>query len=138
MVAVSDRTGRVVKVRGHHYVKLKGGRLATFWDMLLHAERARTDLSRSVARAFDLAVAADSERAPDDVLRGYNMESLERFIDGIEEYVDAVRDAITKQRGTQSQEERIALLRNTKGRSEAEAAAYLRKADQLEDAMRRG
>lgn len=135
---MSERTfwERAEAIGGHHYIRLKGGRLVGFWDMISAAESAQTSMERAVSRAFKLAVADDSGRQAGDILRGYDMERLEWFIDTLESYVSAMRIVIEKQRGTRTEEERIAQLRNTTGRTPEEAAAYLRKADQLEAALK--
>ncbi len=109
---MSERTlyERVVEHGGHKYIKLKSGRLVTFWNMMDAAERAQTDLSRSFSRAFKLVVANNDQEIAD-----YDLARLEWFIDRLDSYVHAMRHAIEKQRATRLQEDRIALLRNTTG-----------------------
>lgn len=122
---MSERTARerVVEVRGHKYIQLKGGRLVGFWNMLTAADRAQTDLTRAASRAFKLAVANDDD---------YDLERLEWFVEEVERWTHDMMRAIEKRRGVKTREERIALLRNTTGRTPAEAEAFHRKADQLE------
>lgn len=113
---------RVEEVRGHKYIRLKSGRLLSYWDARRAAERAESDLTRSVSRTFKLAV-------------DYDLESLVWFLEGIDDYVHAVLHAIEERRGVKTKEERIAMLRNTTGRTPEEAAAYHRKADELEQRL---
>lgn len=129
---MSERTlhERVVEAHGHKYIKLKSGRLVGFWQVLDAAERARTDLGRACSRAFKLAVANTD---PD--LAEYDLERLEWFVDGVDEWARSMRQAINDRRGVKTKEERIALLRNTTGRTPAEAEAFQRKADQLQVAL---
>lgn len=114
----------VVERGGYKFFKLKSGRLVTFWDMHRAAERAHTELRRAVSRAFKIAY--------DD----YDLERLDWFLEDTESYLHHVRGEIEKRRGVRTQEERIALLRNTDGRTPDEAAAFHRKADELEAALR--
>lgn len=116
----STRYERVEEAHGFKYILLKSGRKFTFWNAIDASERAESDLVRAVSRCFKLA--GD----------GWDLERLEWRIDRLEEYVGAVRAEIEKRRGQQSQRERIALLRNTTGRTEEEAAAFRAKADELE------
>lgn len=119
---MSERTyyERPVEVRGHRYIKLKSGRLVSYWEMVDAAEAARTDLARAVSRAFKLA--------GDD----YELERLGWLIDGLEEYAAALRAHHDERVGHLAKRERIALLRNVEGRTPEEAAAFNAKADQLE------
>lgn len=119
----STRYERVETIRGHKYVRLKSGRLLTYWDAMDAADRADSDLVRAVSRAFKLA-AGD-----------WDLERIEWFIDSLESWTGAVREELEKRRGVKTQEERIALLRNTNGRTPEEAEAFLRKADQLEEQL---
>lgn len=132
MVAqVSERTlyERVVGadggpyVRGYKYIKLKSGRMITFWDAHSAAESAHTDLGRAISRLFKLA--------DDD----WDLERIEWILDHIERHIGAVRTEVEKRRGIKTREERIALLRNTTGRTPEEAAVYNAKADELERAL---
>lgn len=128
---MSSRTlyEHVVEHRGHKYIKLKGGRLVGFWDMLTLGERARTDLARSFSRAVKLAVANASD---------YDMERLAWFVEELDSYTHAMRHALEKHRGIKTKEERVVLLRNmTKenGCTPAEAAAFHAKADEIETSM---
>lgn len=119
---MSERTfyERPETIRGYKYIRLKSGRLLTFWEAVTAGERAETDLMRAVSRAFKLA--------DDD----WDLERIEYRIDGLERWIAAVRAEIAKRRGVQNQRERIALLRNTTGRTPEEADAFRRKADELE------
>ncbi len=126
-----SRDDRIIEKGGHKFIQIKGGRLVTFWNMMGAAERAQTDFSRAFSRAFKLAVANSDPEMAD-----YDLERAEWLIDRLDNYVHAMRHAIEEQRGTRSREDRIALLRNTTGRTPAEAAAFQRKADQLEAELR--
>jgi hypothetical protein len=118
---------RVEELRGHKYIKLKSGRKLTFWDALEAVHVSHTDQVRALSRAFKLA---GTNRDPD--LAAYELERLEWAIGELESYLAAVRKEIEKRLGVRSKQERIALLRNTTGRTPEEAAAFTRKADELE------
>jgi hypothetical protein len=105
---------------GFKRIRLKSGRLMSYWDARDAADRAETDLVRAISRTLKLA--------NDD----YDLERLEWFMERMDTYVHVVKTEIEKRRGVKSQEERIALLRNTTGRTPEEAAEYQRKADELE------
>lgn len=114
---------RVVEMRGFKYIKLKSGRFVTFWNMIDAAESAHTDLARAISRAFKL------------VDNDYDLERLQWLAERLEEHAHHLMQEIEKRRGVKTQQERIALLRNTSGRTPEEAEAYRRKADQLEAEM---
>lgn len=111
---------KVETIRGHKYIRLKTGRLITFWDALGAAEGAHSDLGRALSRAFKLA---DGE---------WDLERIAVRLDELTEHINAMRKHLEEVRGVRTKRERIALLRNTTGRSPEEAAAYRRKADELE------
>lgn len=111
---------RVEESRGIKYIRAKSGRVVWFFDALRDAKGAHTRLRRAVSRAFKLA---DNE---------YDLERLEWFVDDLARHTAAIRQEIEKRRGVKTQEERIALLRNTAGRTPEEAAEFHRKADELE------
>jgi hypothetical protein len=115
---------RVVERGGFKFVELKSGRLVGFWDLMGNAQSAHTDLGRAVTRLLKVI--------EDD----WDLERLEWFVDHLATHVGAIRAEIEKRRGVKTQEERIALLRNTTGRTPAEAAQFLRKADELERKLR--
>lgn len=116
----STANERPVEAHGFKYIRLKSGRMITFWDCIEAAESAHTDMVRAVSRAFKLA------RDDDD------LERIEWFIDHLEEYSTALRRHMIKQRGKLSKRDRIKRLRNTHGRTPEEAELFKRKADQLE------
>lgn len=126
-----SRDERVIDKQGHKFIKIKSGRLITFLDALGEANRARATMLW-ISRAFKLAAAADLEREADDLLRGYDMKLLEWLIDDLESYVYAMRHAIMKHQVAMAKKDKITHLRNTTGRTEAEADLYRRKADELE------
>lgn len=122
-----DRTlyERPIEERGIKFIKLHSGRLVTFWDMLDAAESARTNLVRAISRAFKLV--GDDE---------YDLERLEWFVENLRDYTHCLEEEITKRRGVKTQEDRIALLRNTTGRTPEEAELYRQKANELEASMK--
>jgi hypothetical protein len=133
---MSERTlyERVEVIRGFKYIRLKSGRLLNFMQAYDLAETAHTDLARAVSRAFKLAgneLPKGDDWDPED----YDLERLEWFLDGVQRWLDSVRETIEKRRGVKTKEERIALLRRVEGRTPEEAAAFLKKADELERRM---
>lgn len=117
---------------GLKYVQLPSRRVM-FWDALDDARKAWTPLRRHVNRAFTLITDPDPN---DDLdMHEYDLERLEWFIDDLNNWTAAIRKEIDERRGTLKVQERIALLRNTSGRTPEEAAAFLAKADQLEKEM---
>lgn len=100
-------------------------------DAMNDAERARTALSTAVSRCFKLL---NENREIAD----WDLERIEWFIDNLDSYTGAIRKEIEKRRGVQSKEDRIALLRNTEGRTPEEAAEFHRKADELEQRLKQG
>lgn len=126
---MSSRTfyERVEETGGHKFIRLKSGRRLHFWDAIREVERADTDLSRAFSRAFKLA---GTNSDPD--LAAYELERLEDRVRRLEWYLGSLRTEIDRRLGVIGQRERIALLRNTNGRSPEEAAAFARKADELE------
>lgn len=121
MGARSSVYERVEERHGHRFIRLKSGRLLSFWDAHREAERVRTALGTACARMFKL-VGNDE----------FDLERLEWFIDDLESYVGHLRQELEKRRVRRSQEERIAALRNTTGRTPEEAAEFHRKAVELE------
>jgi hypothetical protein len=126
---MSERTlrERVQEIGGHKYIQLKSGRRISFWDAITEVETADTRMSTAFSRAFKLA---GTNKDPD--LAGYELERLEDRIRRAEWDVAALRKEIDRRLGVRSQQERIALLRNTTGRTPVEAAEFRRKADELE------
>jgi hypothetical protein len=61
---------------------------------------------------------------------------VERRVDDLEHYVAALRAHLGELHGKHSTRERIALLRDTSGRTPEEAEAFLRKADELERGLK--
>lgn len=125
---MSERTfyERVETFRSFHYIRLKSGRRITFWDALKAADRAETDLVRAFSRAFKLASAVGGEDGD------WDLERVQWFVEGVQRWCEAALETIAEKRGVRSQEERIALLRNTSGRTPEEAEMFKRKADELE------
>jgi hypothetical protein len=112
---------RVEERRGFKFIRLKSGRLLSFWDAHSEAVRARPALGTAISRMFKLV--GDEP---------FDQERLEWFVEQLEDYVAVLRTEIDKVRGVRSTQERIALLRNTTGRTPEEAEAFTRKADELE------
>lgn len=94
--------------------------MLTFWDAVSDVERARTDLGRAFSRTFKLA------------REEWDMERVEWLVESLEDYAVALRVHLESNRGTQTVRERIALLRNTDGRTLEEAETFRAKADELE------
>ena len=126
---MSQRTlyERVEELGGHKYISLKSGRRLSFWDAIRELETADTDLNRAFSRAFKLAGTNN-----DSELAAYELERLEDRLRRLEWDLSTWRREMDERLGTRSQRERIALLRNLSGRTPAEAAAFNRKADELE------
>lgn len=122
---------RVVEREGHKFIRLDSGRLLTFWDAMTQVERAHTALGTAISRCFKLL---SSDRDVGD----YDLERLEWKIDLLDSHIGAIRAEIAKRRSVQSKEERIALLRNTEGRTPEEAAEFNKKADELERRLKQG
>lgn len=118
---------RVEERNGYKFIRLKSGRIMSFWDAHTDAERARTDLGRAVSRMFKLA--------PDEE---FDVERLDWFIENLEDYARHLRAEMDKTHGARSAKERIALLRNVEGRTPDEAEAFRRKADELEQRLAEG
>lgn len=131
---MSERTfyERVEKRGGFKFIRLKSGRMITFSEAHGFAKAAESALATAVSRMFKLA----GPTSGDPELTDWDLERIEWFIDEVASYLTAVRTEIEKRRGVKSQEERIALLRNVGGRSPEEAAAFTRKADELERRLR--
>lgn len=111
---------RLEEHNGYKFIRLNTGRLMSFWEMMTRADRDFTAFARAVSRCFKLV--------GDD----YDLERLEDRVEQMEEYARSLREEITKRYHYKNQRERIAALRNVKGRTTAEAAAFLAKADELE------
>lgn len=94
--------------------------MVTFLNVLDAAESAHASVMRAMSRAFKLV--GDDE---------YNLERLQWFVENLRDYVSCLEAEIEKHRGVKTQEQRIALLRNTTGRTPEEAQLYQRKADEL-------
>lgn len=120
---MSSRTlhERVEERNGFKFIRLKSDRLISFWDAMSAVDHAHTALGTAISRAFKLL-------GEDD----YDLERLEWKIDHLESHIGAIRKEIERLRGVKDRRERIALLRNTDGRSREEAAAFMAKADELE------
>jgi hypothetical protein len=117
---------------GQKYVQLPSRRVY-FWDAVDDARKAWTPVRRHILRAITLI--ADPDPNDDLDMHDYDLERLEWFTDELERWIVSVREEIIKKRGKLKIQERIALLRNTSGRTPEEAAAFNAKADQLEKEM---
>lgn len=128
----STANERPVEMHGFKYIRLKSGRMITFWDCLEAAESAQSDMVRAVSRAFKLARDGDGEDDDDDLGRDDDLERIEWFIDALEDYTAALRRHLDERLATVSKRDRIKRLRNTAGRTPEEAALFKQKADELE------
>lgn len=117
--------------RGFKYLRMPSGKLVSFEGAIHAADLAESAFARAISRAFKLR--PDWTGEPDRATyREMDFERIEWALEGMEAYISAVREFLNKERGVKSQEERIAALRNVEGRTPEEAAAFLRKADELE------
>jgi hypothetical protein len=107
----------------YKFLRLKSGRKMTFWDAIREAESAQSSFVRGMSRGFKLMATE------------FDLQTLEDRVARMEEYTASLRRYIEKKRGEQKQRERIALLRNTMGRTPEEADEFKRKADELEAAL---
>lgn len=121
----STRYERIEERNGYKFLRLKSGRLISFWDAHSAIESAHTTLGTAISRAFKLA--------SDD----YDLERLEWLVDTLDSHIGAIRKEIERRRGVRTQEERIKQLRNTAGRTPEEATAFIRKANELERQLRK-
>lgn len=116
---------RVEELNGYKFIRLKSGRLFSFWDAYSAVESAHSTLGLAISRAFKLA--------SDD----YDLERLEWLVDNLDTHIGAIRKEIERRRGVRDQEERIKLLRHTAGRTPEESALFKEKADELEQRLRK-
>lgn len=117
---------RPVEVRGHWFIRLKSGRMLDYWDAVAGTKAANAAFSTAFSRAVKLA----EKGGPD--LRDYYLERAEWLLDDVEAYVGSCRAHLGALRGNRTVRDRIALLRNTTGRTPEEAELYRQKADELE------
>lgn len=110
---------KVEERNGYKYIRLKSGRLLGFIDASNEMERAETAMQTAFSRMFKL-------------YGQYDFEWLERRVERLEEYTSALRAEIERLKGTEKERERIAALRQTKGRTPEEIATFSLKADELE------
>jgi hypothetical protein len=116
---------------GFKYIQMPSGKLYSFGDAIHAADLAETAFARAIHRAFELR--SDWPGQPERAAYiEMDYESIEWALDSMESYIVAARERLDKERGVKSQEERIALLRNTSGRTPEEAEAFQKKADELE------
>lgn len=110
---------------------MPSGKLYSFADAIHAADLAQGAFARAISRAFKLRPdwTGEADRA---VYREMDFERIEWALEGMEAYIASARAFLAEQRDAKSQEDRIAALRNVAGRTPEEAAAFLRKADELE------
>lgn len=120
---------------GFKYIRFPSGKLYSFYDAVHGADVAETAFARAISRAFKLIPdwTGEQDRAS---YREMDYERIEWALDSMEACLRAVREYLDKQRGIKKVEERIALMRNTAGRTPEEAAEFRRKADQLESKLK--
>lgn len=104
----------------YKFITLSSGRKLTFSDAMSEAESAQTAFVRGISRGFKLMATE------------WDLDRLEERLRRMEEYVAACRHFLREREAEKDMHERIAALRNVEGRTPEEAAAYLRKADELE------
>jgi hypothetical protein len=122
---------------GLKYIRMPSGKLYSFGDAIRGADVAETAFARAISRAFKLLSdwPDEPERA---AYRDMDYEEIEWALESMESYIAAAREHLDEQRGVKSQEDRIALLRNTTGRTPEEAETYRKKADELERKIKSG
>lgn len=111
---------KVVKRGTHKYIEAKSGRLLSFFDIIRLADAAHSDFVRSISRAFKT------------LREDWDLEAIERRLDQAEEYITSCRRVLEERRKLIRDREKVEALRNTTGRTAEEAAAFRRKADELE------
>lgn len=118
---------KVQTINGTRYMKLDTGRLVFFPNALREAEAGERKIERWLSRAVRLI---------GDEYGDLDEEQIEWFLDDLERLVATHREEAEKRTGRRSVQERIALLRNTSGRTPEEAEEFHRKADELEERQR--
>lgn len=114
-----------VEERGNFkFIRLKSGRLVSFLDARHDAKRERNAMMRHVSRMFKLA--SDE----------WDASRVETFVEELDTYVGALRKELERLDKVRKARVRIAALRNTSGRTPEEAAAFNRKADELEERLK--
>lgn len=122
---------KIIESNGFKYGRMPSGKLYSFYDAIHGADLAESAFARAISRAFDLL--PDWPDEPNRVAyRDDDYERIEWALESMEAYVAAAREHLDKQRGIKSREERIVKLRATAGRTPEEAAAFRKKADELE------
>lgn len=120
---------------GFKYLRMPSGKLYSFEEAIHQADLAETAFARAISRAFRLR--PDWPGEPDRAAyREDDFERIEWALESMEAYLTSAREYLDEQRGVKTQEERIALLRNTSGRTPEEAEAFRKKADELEGKLR--
>jgi polyhydroxyalkanoate synthesis regulator phasin len=114
---------------GFRYTVLDTGRIVWFQDALREAEAGKAKVSRWLSRAVKLIGGEYGD---------LDEERVEWFLDDLEMLIRAHREEAEKRTGRRSAEERIALLRNTTGRTPEEAEAFRSKATELERRLTEG
>lgn len=107
----------------YKFIRLKSGREMTIMDAIRDVEGAYSSWGRGMSRAFKLA---NSD---------FDIRMIEYRLSQMEEHCAALRQYRSKLEEEKVLREKIAALRNTEGRTPEEAAAYLRKADELEKGL---
>jgi hypothetical protein len=125
---------------GSRFLKLKSGRKVTFTDAEREAEDNWSSVVRWLSRMVKLTHAGEGTHSNFDsedyqILFENDWDRVERFCDQLDAMAEYYRAEIEKHTQRQTKRERIAQLRNVKGRTPEETEAYLAKADQLEKEM---
>jgi hypothetical protein len=105
---------------GHKYITLGTGRQVIFYDAEKKASKHLTDLARWVRRMGMLTE------------REYQETSLLATVERMEAMAQHWRREMERRQGVATKRQRIAALRDVRGRTPEEAAVYLAKADELE------
>lgn len=127
---------KIEESNGFKYIRMPSGKMYSFAHVIHQAGLAEHAFARAISRAFKLR--PDWPGEPDRAAYlEMDLERIEWALDRMDAYLHAAREHLDKVRGVKSQEERIALLRNTTGRTPEEAEAFLKKADELEQRIDR-
>lgn len=108
------------------YRETKTGKPVKWWDAHTKVKSLNSSLELWVRRMIATSQNDDSE------MWGYYLESVELALDSLSEDIARWRELLESERARIRKREQIANLRNTAGRSPAEAAEFHRKADELE------
>jgi hypothetical protein len=115
---------------GHKFITLQSGRKVSFYDAENKCGKFLTDLTRWGKRLVQLA----PDVTDPDISEYYN-DTILRHIERTEALAEHWRALLEQRVGVATKRQRIAALRDVRGRTPEEAAVYLAKADQLEEEL---